>query len=191
MTEDRPIPPPVVLVEAAPMLRFLLLLYSVIFFLTEGSFCKILAYNLSRYCICSPYYCYLCALNILDTRIEASVLSSQNRGVTSLFLLFHGGVGLARVIGHTRAPAKSRKLGVYDSGRVCYLSCARGSCIYSPGGGIRRGVRGILCVGIWCVITSISLLLAAVLRLGAISPDPFGDPTYGGLRDPVRGLHGD
>jgi hypothetical protein len=47
----------------------------VIFFLTHGSCCKILAYNLSRYCICSPYYCYTCDLNILGTRIEALILS--------------------------------------------------------------------------------------------------------------------
>jgi hypothetical protein len=42
-------------VEATLTLRFLPLLYSVIFFLNQGSFCKILAYNLMRYCICSPY----------------------------------------------------------------------------------------------------------------------------------------
>jgi hypothetical protein len=35
-------------VEAAPMLNFLPLLYLVIFFLTQGSFCKILACNLIR-----------------------------------------------------------------------------------------------------------------------------------------------
>jgi hypothetical protein len=33
---------------------------------------------------------------------------------------------LARVGGYTRAPTKSRKLRVYDSSRVCYLSCAHG-----------------------------------------------------------------
>jgi hypothetical protein len=33
-------------VEAAPTLSFSPLLYSVIFFLTQGSFCKILASNL-------------------------------------------------------------------------------------------------------------------------------------------------
>jgi hypothetical protein len=41
--------PPVVPVEAAPMLRFMPLLCSVIFFLTQGSFYKILAYNLLKY----------------------------------------------------------------------------------------------------------------------------------------------
>jgi hypothetical protein len=33
---------------------------------------------------------------------------------------------MAHVGGYTRAPAKSRKLRVYDSGGVCYLSCAHG-----------------------------------------------------------------
>jgi hypothetical protein len=47
------------------------------------SFCKILPRNLSRYCIYSPYCYYTCDLNILGTRIKASVLSSQNRGVTN------------------------------------------------------------------------------------------------------------
>jgi hypothetical protein len=74
--------PPVVPVEAAPTLRFPPLLYSVIFFLTQGSFRKILACNLSRYCICSPYCCYTCDLNILGTRTEASISSSRNWGMT-------------------------------------------------------------------------------------------------------------
>jgi hypothetical protein len=65
--------PPVVPGEAAPTLRFLSLLYSVIFFLTQGSFCKILACNLSRYCICSLYCLYTCDLNNMSTCIEASV----------------------------------------------------------------------------------------------------------------------
>jgi hypothetical protein len=34
------------------------------------------------------------------------------RGIISLSLLFHGGVGLACVGGHARAPAKPRELGV-------------------------------------------------------------------------------
>jgi hypothetical protein len=50
---------------------------------THGSFCKILPCNLSRYCICSPYYYYTCDLNILGTCIEASDSFSQNRGVTT------------------------------------------------------------------------------------------------------------
>jgi hypothetical protein len=45
-------------------------------------------------------------------------------GVTSLSLLFHGGVGLAHVGGHARTPAKPGKSGVYDRGGVSYLSCA-------------------------------------------------------------------
>jgi hypothetical protein len=77
MKEARPASPLVVLVEAASILRFLLLLYSVIFFLTQGWFC-----NLSRYCICLSYYCYMCDLNILGTRIEASISSFWNWGMT-------------------------------------------------------------------------------------------------------------
>jgi hypothetical protein len=57
------------------------------------------------------------------------------RGVISLSILFHSGVGLAHIGGHARAPAESHKLGVYDSDGVSYLSCARGFCIFSPGGG--------------------------------------------------------
>jgi hypothetical protein len=82
MKEARPASPPVVPVEAAPTLRFPPLLYFVIFFLTHRSFSKILACNISRYCICSPYCCYTCDLNILSTRIEASVSSFRNWGVT-------------------------------------------------------------------------------------------------------------
>jgi hypothetical protein len=54
----------------------------VMFFLTHRLFCKFLACNLLRYCICSPYCCYTCHLNILGTRIEASVSSSRNQGMT-------------------------------------------------------------------------------------------------------------
>jgi hypothetical protein len=43
--KTRPASPPVVPVEAPPTLRFLPLLYSIIFFLTHVSFCKILVYN--------------------------------------------------------------------------------------------------------------------------------------------------
>jgi hypothetical protein len=46
MTEARPASPPVMPVEATHPLRFLLLLYYIIFFLTHGSFCKILASTL-------------------------------------------------------------------------------------------------------------------------------------------------
>jgi hypothetical protein len=44
--KTRPASPPVAPVEAPSVLRFPLLLYSIILFLTEGSFCKILACNL-------------------------------------------------------------------------------------------------------------------------------------------------
>jgi hypothetical protein len=47
MKEVGPASPPVVPMEAASMLRFPLLLYSVIFFLSQGSLCKILPCNLS------------------------------------------------------------------------------------------------------------------------------------------------
>jgi hypothetical protein len=65
-------------------------------------------------------------------------------GVVSLFLLSHGGVKLACIEGYARAYAKPRKSGVYDSGRVCYLSCARGSCISCSDEEMRHGVRSIL-----------------------------------------------
>jgi hypothetical protein len=70
----------VVPMEAAPTLR--ISRYSVIFFLTQGSFVKILACNLTRYWICSPYCCHTYNLNILGTRIKALVSSSWNWGVT-------------------------------------------------------------------------------------------------------------
>jgi hypothetical protein len=57
-------------------------------------------------------------------------------------------------------------------------------------GGIRCGVRGVLRVMIWCVITSISPLDVVVLRPGPASLDS-GDLAYSGLHDLVRGLHGD
>jgi hypothetical protein len=112
------------------------------------------------------------------------------QGVVSPSLLNHGGVGLARVGGHARAPAKPRESRIYDGGGVGYLSCARGSNIpCSDRGGIRRGVHGILRAGIWCAITSIPPLVAAVLRLGTVALDPLWDHVYGGLYDPVRGLY--
>jgi hypothetical protein len=52
-------------------------------------------------------------------------------------------------------------------------------------------VRDILQARIWCAIASISLLLVAVLWLGAASLDTFEDPGYDSFRDPVRGLHWD
>jgi hypothetical protein len=77
--------PPVAPVEAPSMLRFRRCMI-VIFLLLHGSFCKILACNLSRYCICLSYSCYTCDLSISGTRIEALVSSSQNRGVTLGYL---------------------------------------------------------------------------------------------------------
>jgi hypothetical protein len=73
--EARPGSPPVVHVEAAPTLR--IPRYYVILFWTQGSLCNILARNLMRYCICLSYCCYTCDLNILGTRIQASVSSSS------------------------------------------------------------------------------------------------------------------
>jgi hypothetical protein len=46
-------------------------------------------------------------------------------------------------------------------------------------------MNGVVRVGFWCAVTSISLLPAMVLRLGATSLDSFGDTAYGGLCDPV------
>jgi hypothetical protein len=80
--ETRSASPPVAPVQALSMLRFHHCMI-VIFFLAQWSFCKSLACKLPRYYICLSYCCYLCDLNILGTRIEASVSSSQNRGVTS------------------------------------------------------------------------------------------------------------
>jgi hypothetical protein len=68
MKECRLASPPVVPVEVAPTL-----LCFVIFFLTQWSFCKILASNLLRYYIRLSYCCYMCDLNILGTCREASV----------------------------------------------------------------------------------------------------------------------
>jgi hypothetical protein len=85
------------------------------------------------------------------------------QGVASLSLMFHGGVRLARVGGHVRAPTKSHKVGLYNSGGVSYLWCARGPCVSSADRGIRRCMHGILRAVIWCAIASISPLPAAVL----------------------------
>jgi hypothetical protein len=95
-------------------------------------------------------------------------------GVISPSLLIHGGVGLDRIRGHTRAPAKPHESMVYDCDLVGYLSCAQGSCISCSGGEIHRGVRGILQAWIRCATTLISPLSATVLRSGAASLDPLG-----------------
>jgi hypothetical protein len=92
---------------------------------------------------------------------------------------------------YARAHAKSHESGVYDHGGVSYLSCARGFCISCSNGRVHHGVCGVLRVRIWCAFTSISPLAATILWLGAASLDSFGDPAYSGLRNPVRGLHGD
>jgi hypothetical protein len=81
--EASPASPPVVPVEVTHTLRFSQLHDYNISYWPKGHFIKILACNLLRYCIYSSYCCYTCDLNILGTCIEASVLSSQNRGVTS------------------------------------------------------------------------------------------------------------
>jgi hypothetical protein len=94
------------------------------------------------------------------------------QGVISPSLLIHGGVGLDRISGHARAPAKSHELGVYESGSVGYLSCARGSCVSYSGRGIHHGVRGVLRVRIQSVITPISPPSAMVLQPRPASLDP-------------------
>jgi hypothetical protein len=83
--EARLASPLVVLVEAASTLIFHRCMIA-IFFLTQGPFCKILVCNLSKYCICSPYCRYTCDLNIMGTRIEASVLPSRNWGMIGSLL---------------------------------------------------------------------------------------------------------
>jgi hypothetical protein len=80
--ETRHATPLVAPVDAPSALRFYRYMI-VIFFLTQGSFCKSLACKLLRYCIGLTYCCYTCDLNILGTRIEASVSSSRKQGVTS------------------------------------------------------------------------------------------------------------
>jgi hypothetical protein len=106
-------------------------------------------------------------------------------GVVSPSLLIHGRVGLDRVGGHARAPAKPHESGVYDNGGVGYMLCARGSCICCSGGGIRHGMHGVLRVKIRCAIKSISSLSAIVQWPGAASLDPLGNPAYGGLGDRI------
>jgi hypothetical protein len=71
------------------------------------------------------------------------------------------------------------------------MPCARGSRIPCSDGGIHRGMRDVLQVGIWCAITLISLLFGAVLWLGTSSLDLLGGLTHGGHCDPVHGLYED
>jgi hypothetical protein len=77
--EARPASPLVVPVEAAPTLRLSPLPECNLYFWPKSYFVKILVYNLSRYCICSSYYCYTYDLNILYTRIDASVSFLRTR----------------------------------------------------------------------------------------------------------------
>jgi hypothetical protein len=126
-----------------------------------------------------------------ETYLEDNGNLLSLRGVISPSPLIYDGVVLDRIRGQARAPTKTYKSGVYDSSGVSYLLCARRSCILCSGGGIRCGVHGVLQWRVRCAITLISLLLAIVLWLGAASHDFLGDPTYGGLRDPVRSQYGD
>jgi hypothetical protein len=75
--------PSVAPVEASMALRFRRCLI-VIFFLTQGSFCKSLVYKLLRYCIYLLYCYYTGDLNILVIRIEGSISSTQIWGVTEI-----------------------------------------------------------------------------------------------------------
>jgi hypothetical protein len=112
------------------------------------------------------------------------------RGVVSLSLPFHGRVELARVGGHARAPANSLSHGYMTT--VELATCRVPEDPASPAlAGRHHGVRGVLRVRIWCAFASISLLAAIVLWLGAAPLYSFRDPTYSGLRDPMRGLYGD
>jgi hypothetical protein len=104
--------------------------------------------------------------------------------VASPSLVSHGGVGLVRVRGYAREPAKSHESEVYDNGRARDLPCAQGSRIPCSDRGIHRGMHGVLQAGILCAITPISALFVAVLRLGTSSLDPVGDLTHGNLCDP-------
>jgi hypothetical protein len=67
----------------------------------------------------------------LENRMELLSL----RGVVTPFLLMHARVGLDCIGGHARDPAKPCESGVYDSSRVGYLSCVRGSYIPCSNGG--------------------------------------------------------
>jgi hypothetical protein len=111
-------------------------------------------------------------------------------GVASPSLLIYGRVRLDHIEGHARAPTKPCELGVYDSYKVGYLSCAQRSCIPYTDGGIRCGMHAILQARIRYALTLISPLAAIVLWSGAASLDPLEDLAYDGLRDPVQGLYG-
>jgi hypothetical protein len=86
---------------------------------------------------------------------------------------------------HTRAPAKSCESGMYDSGGASYLSCSCRSCIPCSSGEICHGMLSVLQARILHALALIPPLVAAVLWLGAASPDPFSGPTYCGHCDPV------
>jgi hypothetical protein len=106
-------------------------------------------------------------------------------------LLVPGRVGLDRVGGHARGPAKPCESRVHDDDGACDLPRARGSYIPCSGGGIRHSLRDILRLGVWCAITPISSLSVVVLWPGITSPDPLRYLAHGDLCDPVRGLYGD
>jgi hypothetical protein len=95
---------------------------------------------------------------------------------------------LACIGGHARAPTKSCKSGVYDSGRTSYLSC---SCVPRSSGRIHCGLLGILHARIQRALASVPPPVAVVLWLGTASSNSFGDPTDCGLRNLVRSLHGE
>jgi hypothetical protein len=93
---------------------------------------------------------------------QEGVISAYREAIF-LSLWFHGGVGLACASGHTRAPTKSCKLGLYDSGETRYMSCSCKSYVPRSGGGIRCGALGVLRVQLWCAPALIPLLAAAIL----------------------------
>jgi hypothetical protein len=105
--------------------------------------------------------------------------------VVSLSIQCHGGVGLACVRNHGRAPAKSCKSRVHVGGRASYLSCSCRSCVSHPGGGICHSMLVVLQAWIWCAFASIPSLAAAVLWLRATTSDSFVDFAHCGLRNPV------
>jgi hypothetical protein len=100
--------------------------------------------------------------------------------VASPSLLNHGRVGLDRVRGHARSPAKPRELGVHDGAELarCCMPEDPASPVQARGGGIRRGLCSILRAGVWCCSTPISPLFAVVLWLRTASLDPLGGLTH-------------
>jgi hypothetical protein len=110
---------------------------------------------------------------------------------SSSSLLNHSGAGLDHVEGHTIAPAKPCESRVYDDDRARDLMHARGSFISRAGGGICRGLCGILRAGVRHAVTLISPLFTAVLWPRAVSLNTLRDLTHNTLCDPMRGLHGD